>query len=111
MNSLVFLAVILVPMVLAGSLLNTIANSAITKNVPETATGTALGLSMATHSLIRTVAPTLGGYMYTWLGFASFGLLGFVMNGALAIATMLPKRVATAVLSRVPFLKACKTSM
>lgn len=72
-------------MIMAGALLNTIANSAITKRVPESATGTSLGLSMATHSIIRTVSPTLGGYMYSALGYPSFGLLGFIINGALAI--------------------------
>ena len=79
----------MVPMVMSGALLNTIANSAITKNVPETATGTSLGLSMATHSIIRAVSPTVGGYMYSWIGYPSFGLLGFVLNGALAVYLLL----------------------
>lgn len=73
----------MIPMVMSGALLNTIASSTITKKVPETATGTSLGLSMATHSIIRAVSPTLGGYMYAAIGYPSFGLLGFVMNGAL----------------------------
>lgn len=72
-------------MVMSGALLNTIASSTITKKVPETATGTSLGLNMATHSIIRTVSPTLGGYMYSWIGYPSFGLLGFFMNGAIAL--------------------------
>ena len=76
-------------MVMSGALLNTIANSAITKSVPETATGTSLGLSMATHSIIRAVSPTVGGYMYSWIGYASFGLLGFILNGMLAIYLLL----------------------
>ena len=76
-------------MVMSGALLNTIANSAITKNVPETATGTSLGLSMATHSIIRAISPTLGGYMYSLVGYASFGLLGFVLNGALSLYLLL----------------------
>ena len=79
----------MIPMVMSGALLNTIANSAITKNVPDTATGTSLGLSMATHSIIRAVSPTLGGYMYSLVGYASFGLLGFVLNGALALYLLL----------------------
>ena len=83
------LCVIMIPMVMSGALLNTIANSAITKNVPDTATGTSLGLSMATHSIIRAVSPTLGGYMYSLVGYASFGLLGFVLNGALAVYLLL----------------------
>lgn len=79
----------MIPMVMSGALLNTIANSAITKNVPETATGTSLGLSMATHSIIRAVSPTVGGYMYSWVGYPSFGLLGFALNGALAFYLIL----------------------
>lgn len=76
-------------MVMSGSLLNTISNSVLTKQVPDTATGTSLGLSMATHSLIRTVSPTLGGFLYSWFGYASFGMLGFIMNGAMAIGVYL----------------------
>ena len=52
--------------------------------VPETATGTSLGLNMATHSLIRTVSPTLGGYIYHWVGYPGFGALGFVMGSAMS---------------------------
>ena len=76
-------------MVMAGALLNTIASSTITKKVPETATGTSLGLSMATHSIIRTVSPTLGGYMYSLMGYPSFGVLGFVMSGAIGLYLVL----------------------
>ncbi len=79
------LCVVMIPMVMSGALLNTIASSTITKSVPETATGTSLGLSMATHSIIRTVSPTLGGYMYSLIGYPSFGLLGFIMNGSVAL--------------------------
>lgn len=79
------LCVVMIPMVMSGALLNTIASSAITKNVSDTETGTSLGLSMATHSIIRTVSPTIGGYMYSWAGYASFGLLGFFLNGAMAL--------------------------
>jgi len=40
---------------------------------------------MATHALIRTVSPTLGGFMYGFLGFPVFGVLGALVNGALGI--------------------------
>ena len=83
------LVLVSIPMVMSGSLLNTISNSVLTKQVPETATGTSLGLSMATRSLIRTFSPTLGGFMYSWFGYASFGMLGFIMNGPMAIAVYL----------------------
>lgn len=90
-STLLQLCVILIPMVMAASLLNTITNSAITKAVPESATGTSLGLNMATHSIIRTVSPTVGGYLYQQLGYPSFGALGFVI-GAIMTVVLLGKR-------------------
>ena len=57
--------------------------------VPDTATGISLGLSMATHSLIRTVSPTLGGYIYQWLGYPGFGALGFTTGSLMAAVLML----------------------
>ena len=88
-SSLLHLALVLIPMIMSGALLNTLTSSTITKVVPQSSTGTSLGLNMATHSLIRSVAPTLGGYMYQWLGYPSFGLLGFVLNGAMAVVVLL----------------------
>ena len=71
-------------MIMGGALLNTLTSSVITRVVPETATGTSLGLNMATHSLIRTVSPTLGGFLYQWLGYPAFGGLGFVTSSIMA---------------------------
>lgn len=84
-NDAWLLAICFIPMVLSGALMNAIANSTLTKNVPETATGTSLGLSMATHSIIRTFSPTMGAYMYSTLGYSSLGLFGFIMNAGVAI--------------------------
>jgi len=76
-------------MIASGSLLNLVASSSITKCVPDTATGTSLGLNMATHSLIRSMTPTLGGYLYSIFGYPSFGLLGFLMNGTMMLFIIL----------------------
>ena len=84
-NHVVLLALTLIPMTVATTLLNTITSSTITKCVPDSATGTALGLNMATNSIIGVVAPTTGGYMYSWFGYPSFGLLGFLLNGVMAV--------------------------
>ena len=87
-DSLLFLVMLMPPMIAAGALLNVITNSAITKVVPEGATGTALGLNMASNSVIRTFSPSLGGYLYAWLGYPCFGLLGFIMNGVTTVAVV-----------------------
>ena len=85
MTSTLFqLCLVLIPMIMGGALLNTLTSSIITNAVPDTATGTSLGLSMATHSLIRSISPTLGGYIYQWLGYPGFGALGFVTSAIMA---------------------------
>lgn len=47
--------------------------------------GSMLGLSMAANSMIRSISPTIGGYMFNRFGFSSFGWLGFIFNGFLFI--------------------------
>ena len=46
-------------------------------------TGSMLGMSMAIHSLIRSISPAVGGFLFQSYGFSAFGALGFVMNGLL----------------------------
>jgi OCT family organic cation transporter-like MFS transporter 18 len=75
-------------MVAGGALLNVITNSAITKAVDEKDTGTVLGLNMASNSMVRLFSPTLGGYIYSMVGFFGFGMLGFVMNGLTTLALL-----------------------
>jgi len=71
-----------VPLVCSLSLINSILQSSLTKVVPVNQTGTMLGLNMAVHSVIRTVAPTLGGLMMaSSLGYPSIGYLGMACSG------------------------------
>lgn len=77
--------IVIIPMVVGGTTLNVITTSAMTKSVTITKTGAVLGLSMATNSLIRTVSPTLGSIMYKNYGWPSFGVLGLVVNAAVAM--------------------------
>ena len=72
-------------MVVGGATLNVITTSAMTKSVVIKDTGAVLGLSMATNSLIRTVSPTLGSILYKLYGWPSFGVLGLVVNAAVAM--------------------------
>ena len=39
---------------------------------------------MATHSMIRAISPTIGGFLYGYLGFPIFGIVGTIVNGILA---------------------------
>lgn len=73
-----------------GGLFSVITNSILTKVVPADDTGFALGLSFATHSLLRTLSPTLGGLLLANFGYTSLGGFGCVVciGSALYIFTL-----------------------
>lgn len=58
------------------TLIGVLVDSLLTSSVSQDQHGTVLGMSHAANSLIRVLAPTMGGFMLEDLGFASFGLLG-----------------------------------
>jgi len=87
-NIIIFLLA-LIPLASGGAVLQTIVTSVITKSVPSADTGSALGLSMATHSLIRSISPTIGGWLFASYGFYIFGLIGVFMNGLLCLYLVL----------------------
>lgn len=71
-----------VPMMLSLSVFNIITDSILTKSVPSTDTGTMLGLCAAEQSLLRTLGPTLGGFLYVNGGVKAIGLTQCVVNAA-----------------------------
>lgn len=83
-NGIYSFVVVLAPLIGAGAILSVLLTSVVTKIVPTEDTGAALGLLFATHSLIRTISPTIGGFMYGYLGFPVFGITGTLVNGGLA---------------------------
>ncbi|XP_044211896.1 solute carrier family 22 member 18 isoform X2 [Thunnus albacares] len=74
-----------VPMVFSLSVFNVITDSMLTKSVPSSDTGTMLGLSASVQSLLRTVGPTIGGFLYVNYGISSIGLIQFVVNIAVFV--------------------------
>ncbi|XP_030650343.1 solute carrier family 22 member 18 [Chanos chanos] len=71
---------IIPPMMLALSVFNVVTDSMLTKSVPSSDTGTMLGLCASVQSLLRTVGPTIGGFLYENYGVASFGYIQFTVN-------------------------------
>lgn len=80
--------VLLVPMVFSLCLVNSIISATLTKVVPTEKTGTMLGLNMAVNSIIRALAPTVGGWLLAVYGFSSIGLLGVACNSAILVLLM-----------------------
>ena len=70
------LLVVLVPLSVAGGLLNTLLSSALTKAVYSEDVGGTLGLAASVESLTRGLAPTLGGWLLGQIGVWAPGALG-----------------------------------
>ncbi|XP_067659030.1 solute carrier family 22 member 18-like [Haliotis asinina] len=79
------LCLVSLPLVVGLTTQNVIISSSLTKTVADADTGAMLGVNMAVNSLVRSVSPTLGGYMLENIGFHSFGYLGFVTNAVVTI--------------------------
>ncbi|XP_039544406.1 solute carrier family 22 member 18 [Pimephales promelas] len=73
---------IVIPMMFSLSVFNVITDSMLTKSVSPSDTGTMLGLCASVQSLLRTVGPTIGGFLYETYGVPSFGFIQCVINAA-----------------------------
>ncbi|XP_053722499.1 solute carrier family 22 member 18 isoform X1 [Synchiropus splendidus] len=74
-----------IPMMFSLSMFNIITESMLTKSVPSTDTGTMVGLCASIQSLLRTIGPTVGGYLYENHGVSSLGFFQFTVNTAVFI--------------------------
>ncbi len=97
--NVVLLLIVLAPLSMAAGVLNTVISSAITKSVPIEQAGGALGLSTATESLTRVVAPSLGGVLLQFVGTWAPGVFSaLVMAGVTTFAwSQLPRSEKAAV--------------
>uniref|UniRef100_A0A8C5EHK6 Organic cation transporter-like protein 2 n=1 Tax=Gouania willdenowi TaxID=441366 RepID=A0A8C5EHK6_GOUWI len=95
MQTVFHLCLTVIPMVLSLSVFSVITDSILTKSVPSSDTGTMLGLCASVQSLLRTVGPTIGGYLYLNYGISSIGFNQFYINCAV-FAFMMLRRLSTA---------------
>ncbi|XP_074522691.1 solute carrier family 22 member 18 [Halichoeres trimaculatus] len=72
--------IIVVPMMFSLSVFGVITDSMLTKSVPSSDTGTMMGLCASVQSLLRTIAPTVGGFLYVNYGISSIGSIEFIVN-------------------------------
>nr|XP_020480836.1 solute carrier family 22 member 18 isoform X2 [Monopterus albus] len=80
MQNVFHFCLIVLPMMFALSMFGVITDSILTKSVPSSDTGTMLGLCASVQSLLRTVGPTAGGFLYVNYGISSFGLIQCSVN-------------------------------
>ncbi len=72
--SVLSLLIDLVPIALAGGVLNTVINSALSKSVSPVEVGGTLGLSASLESLTRMISPTFGGILLEKIGTSAPGI-------------------------------------
>ena len=85
--NLIWLLIILAPLSLAGGILNTVINSALTKAVTPDEIGGTLGISASLESMTRVIAPIMGGYLLGQVGGIGPGLFtALVMAGVVWFA-------------------------
>ncbi|XP_008293098.1 solute carrier family 22 member 18 [Stegastes partitus] len=88
MQTVFQLCLIVVPMMFSLSMFNVITDSILTNSVPSSDTGTMLGLCASVQSLIRTIGPTIGGFLYVSYGIVSIGLIQFFVNVGVLVYLM-----------------------
>jgi MFS family permease len=71
----------MLPLALAGGVLNTVIQSAITKAISRDELGGTLGLSASLESITRVIAPTVGGFLLQHLGTWAPGMLSAILMG------------------------------
>jgi DHA1 family tetracycline resistance protein-like MFS transporter len=85
--NLIVLLIVMLPLALAGGVLGTVIQSAITKAVQPQEIGGILGIAGALESLTRVIAPIVGGYLLGNLGTWAPGIFSaFLMTWAVWFA-------------------------
>jgi MFS transporter, DHA1 family, tetracycline resistance protein len=79
--NLLVLLIVMLPLSLAGGVLNTVIQSAITKAISRDELGGTLGLSASLESITRVIAPTVGGFLLQHLGTWAPGMLSAILMG------------------------------
>ena len=79
------LVAVMVPLAVGGSVSHIVLMAVITKIVPPEHSGTALGFIFALHAIVRAIAPTLGGLIFTRFGWPFFGVVGYAFHVVLMV--------------------------
>jgi MFS transporter, DHA1 family, tetracycline resistance protein len=77
--NLLVLLIVMLPLSLAGGVLNTVIQAALTKAVSRDELGGTLGLSGSLEAITRVIAPTVGGFLLEHFGTWAPGLLSAIL--------------------------------
>jgi DHA1 family tetracycline resistance protein-like MFS transporter len=85
-SQLWLLVLVILPLAVAGGVLNTVIQSAITKSVTRQEVGGILGITTSLEAVTRVIAPSAGGYLLQNLGLWAPGVFSAIL---MAIAVVL----------------------
>ncbi|MFH2040700.1 MAG: MFS transporter [Chloroflexota bacterium] len=101
--NLVVLLIVMLPLALAGGVLNTVINSSISKAVDVDEIGGMLGISVSLESATRVISPTIGGFLLQQFGAWAPGIFSaLIMSYALWLAYQRIIKVAGPTLDSSP---------
>lgn len=78
-SQLWLLVLVILPMAVAGGVLNTVIQSAITKSVTHQEVGGILGITTSLEAVTRVIAPSAGGYLLQNLGLWAPGIFSAIL--------------------------------
>ena len=84
-SQLWLLVLVILPLAVAGGVLNTVIQSAITKSVTRQEVGGILGITTSLEAVTRVIAPSAGGYLLQNLGLWAPGVFSAILM-AIAVA-------------------------
>ena len=88
--NLIWYCIFSIPLVATDALFSSVSTSMLTKIVPESSTGLALGLNYIGIGLVGMITPLIGGYLYTYLGYCLLACCVALLEvGALAYVSSL----------------------
>ncbi len=80
-SNVLSLMIILLPLAMAGGVINTIVNSLISKSADKDQVGKALGLATSMESLSWIIAPIIGGALIGFYGGVAFSIVAGIFAG------------------------------
>ncbi len=78
-STLWVLLLVLLPLALAGGVLNTVLQSSITKSVSREEIGGMLGIAASLEAITRVIAPSMGGFLLQFLGIWAPGVFSAII--------------------------------
>ena len=87
-SKIYMLVLVMIPLLIGGTLAHIIFMVIITKIASDEDTGSALGIIFMLRGLMRAISPSVGGLIFTHIGFPFIGVTGYIIELTLFLVVM-----------------------